>query len=208
MARKRKKKDFTVDRFEIRLSGSGGQGLITAGVILAEAISVGDGKNAVNTQSYGPEARGGRTRCDVVFSNGDIYYPEATELDLLLAVTQEAVDAYVPLLKDCGTLIIDTDVVQHKPTHPYVGAAFTNETIENLGSQVATNIVCLGFICQYTKIVTKKSLEKFVLDRFPKKFEDNNMKALKLGYRLAKSATPPDQIACEPDDIKTEIDRI
>ena len=80
------------DRYEVRLSGSGGQGLILAGVMLAEAVGVGDGKNAVQTQSYGPEARGGASRSDVVIAEGEIYYPKTMKLDLLLALTQEACD--------------------------------------------------------------------------------------------------------------------
>ena len=82
------------ERYEVRLSGSGGQGLILAGIILAEAVAIYDGKNAVQTQSYGPEARGGASKSDVVLSNIKIRYPKATKLDLLLALSQEAADKY------------------------------------------------------------------------------------------------------------------
>ena len=81
-------------RFEIRLSGAGGQGLILIGKILAEAAAIYDGKNATQSQSYGPEARGGASRSEVIISDGDIDYPKATNIDLLLAMTQEAVDKY------------------------------------------------------------------------------------------------------------------
>ena len=205
-----KKKDFGFleDRYEIRLSGSGGQGLITAGVILAEAISVGDGLNAVHTQSYGPEARGGRTRCDVIVSHNEIYFPEATKLDLLLALTQEAADAYFPLLKPDGLLLIDSDFVEQKPQRSFVEVPFVKKTKERLGSTVATNVVCLGFITQYTKIVSKKSIENFLVERFPNRFKKSNLKAVKLGYELAKQYAE-NNVGKGPDDsFETEIDRL
>ncbi len=205
--RKKKRVEFAEDRYEIRLSGSGGQGLITAGVILADAIAVGDGKNAAHTQSYGPEARGGRTRCDVIVSEDEIYFPEATNLDLLLALTQEAADAYAPLLKECGVLIVDEEAVKHKPNRPYVAAAFTKETVKMLGRAIATNIVALGFIAQYTGIVSKKSLENSVVTQFPTKFAENNKKALKLGFDLAKNATLVGGFGACEDNYETELDR-
>ena len=88
------------DRYDMRLSGSGGQGLVFAGTILSEALGIYEGKNVSQTQSYGPEARGGASRSDIVFSSGDIYYPKALKLDLLLALTQEACDTYYLNLKD------------------------------------------------------------------------------------------------------------
>ncbi|RKY44545.1 MAG: 2-oxoacid:ferredoxin oxidoreductase subunit gamma, partial [Candidatus Neomarinimicrobiota bacterium] len=82
-------------RYELRLSGSGGQGLILIGKILAEAAAIYDGKNATQSQSYGPEARGGASRSEVIISDGEIDYPKAMKLDLLLALTQEACDLYI-----------------------------------------------------------------------------------------------------------------
>lgn len=204
-----KKNGFIEDRYEIRLSGSGGQGLITAGVILAEAISVGDGKNAVHTQSYGPEARGGMARCDVIVSTEEIYFPEATKLDLLLALTQKSSDEYIKLLKDKGILIIDTNYVKHKPERPFVAVPFVEATREKLGSVVATNVVCLGFITQYTRIVSKKSMELFLAGRFPKKFEESNLKALRLGYELAKEVETGGGLDLKVEEsYETEIDRL
>ncbi|HHS51141.1 MAG TPA: 2-oxoacid:ferredoxin oxidoreductase subunit gamma [candidate division Zixibacteria bacterium] len=202
-------KAFLEDRYEIRLSGSGGQGMITAGVILAEAISVGDNKNAVHTQSYGPEARGGMARCDVVVSSNEIYFPEATELDLLLALTQESVDAYTHLLKPGGVLIVDSDFVKHKPDREYIEVPFVETTREKLGATIATNVVCLGFIAQHTKIVTKKSLESVLVERFPTKFEASNLKAIKLGYDLAKLIATNGNISGQLEEsLETEIDRL
>jgi len=199
--------EFKEDRYEIRLSGAGGQGLITAGVILADAIAVGDARNAAQTQSYGPEARGGHTRCDVIVSDGEISFPEAIELDLLLSLTQDAVDVYIPLLKTCGLLIIDADAVKRKPDRAYVEASFTQAAKETLGSTIATNIVSLGFISEYNHIVSKKSLEAAVVSNFPEKFAKKNLDALKLGYSLAKEAKRQSHSNTCVDDFATEIDR-
>lgn len=195
------------ERYEVRLSGSGGQGLITAGVILAEAVAVGDGRNSAHTQSYGPEARGGRTRSDVVISDGEIYYPEATEVDLLLALTQEAADSYIPLLKEDGILIIDEDVFERKPYRSHIAVPFTRITREKLGSSIATNVVSLAFIAQYTGIVSKESLEKSVYGHFPELFAQKNKKALELGYNLGRKASVSREEECIGEALETEIDR-
>ncbi len=83
-----------MERYEIRLSGTGGQGLIFAGIILAEAAGIHDGKYVCQTQSYGPEARGGASKAEVVISDREIDYPEAIKPDLLLAMSQKSCDAY------------------------------------------------------------------------------------------------------------------
>src|SRR3990167_4058256 len=102
-------------QYEIRLSGSGGQGLILGGVILGEAAAIYDGKKAVQSQSYGPEARGGASKSDVIISNEEIDYPKATAIDTLLSLTQEACNKYVVDLKQGGTLIVDSDIVKNIP---------------------------------------------------------------------------------------------
>jgi len=176
------------DRFEIRLSGSGGQGLISAGMLLAEAISIGDKRNAVQTQSYGPEARGGATRCDVVVSSHEIYYPECTSFDILVALTQEASDKYSLGVKAGGLLIVDKNAVDVvggdiKPHR----IPFIHSAKEKLGNELPANIVALGFIAEYTGIVTKKSLENSIRERFEgSRYLNMNVKAVKIGYELAK----------------------
>jgi 2-oxoglutarate ferredoxin oxidoreductase subunit gamma len=109
------KKSDSNDRYEIRLSGSGGQGLVLAGVMLAEAVGVYEGKNVAQTQSYGPEARGGSSRSDITISTGEIYYPKTSKLDLLLCLTQDSCDKYYHNLKEDGVLIIDSDIVRQPP---------------------------------------------------------------------------------------------
>ena len=102
-------------RYELRFSGAGGQGLITAGIILAEAASIIEGKSAVQSQSYGPEARGGASKSEVIISDGPIDYPKATIVDACLAMTQEAADKYANGIKPGGLLLLDADFVKNEP---------------------------------------------------------------------------------------------
>ncbi|MGE4561131.1 MAG: 2-oxoacid:acceptor oxidoreductase family protein, partial [Desulfobulbus sp.] len=104
-------------RYEMRFSGSGGQGLITAAVIFAEAVGVHDGKYVCQTQSYGPEARGGKSKAEVVISDTPIDYPKARRLDLLLAMNQAACDAYYRDLNPDGLLVVDSSLVEQYPTN-------------------------------------------------------------------------------------------
>ncbi len=174
------------DRFEVRLSGSGGQGLILAGVMLAEAVGTGDGKNVVQTQSYGPEARGGASRSDVVISEGEIYYPKTMKLDLLLALTQESCDKYFRDLKEDGVLVVDSNMVTQVPTKKYFSFPFMRLAREEIGHVMVANVIALGAIAELTDIVTRESLKKVVVRRAPRGTEDKNQKALDLGISVAK----------------------
>jgi 2-oxoglutarate ferredoxin oxidoreductase subunit gamma len=176
------------DRFEIRLSGSGGQGLILAGVILATAIGVGDGKNVVQTQSYGPEARGGASRADLVISDSEIYYPKSMSLDMLLALTQEACNTYYPHMKENGILVVDSHLVTQLPTKNYYGFPFVQLAREKIGNVIMANVVALGAITELTGIVSKESIKKAVLNRAPRGTEEKNKKALELGFSIARKA--------------------
>jgi len=173
------------DRFEIRLSGSGGQGMIFGSVVLCEAVGHTGNMNVVQSQSYGPEARGGASKADVVISKEEIYYPKAMKLDLLLAMTQEALDKYYPDLKEGGTLIVDTTLVTEIPTDDYYGLPFTRLAREEAGHIMVANVVALGAICALTGIVPKDKLTEAVLGRAPKGTEDRNRKAIDIGYEEA-----------------------
>lgn len=174
------------DRYDIRLSGSGGQGLVFAGMILAEALGIYEGKNVSQTQSYGPEARGGASRSDIVFSSGDIYYPKALKLDLLLALTQESCDTYYLNLKDDGMLLADSDLVDQLPAREIIALPFTRTARENLGTPVAANIIALGAIVSLTKIVSKESIIEAIKSKSPKAMLDLNLRAVELGFDLAR----------------------
>ncbi|KPJ64939.1 2-oxoglutarate ferredoxin oxidoreductase subunit gamma [candidate division WOR-1 bacterium DG_54_3] len=183
---KAKKKIETDDRFEIRLSGSGGQGMVFAGMILAEAIGINDGKNVVQTQSYGPEARGGTSRSDVVVSSKDIYYPKPIKLDLLLCLTQESCDTYHQALKEDGLLIVDSDLVSQLPACEVHAFSFTQLARGRIGTPMVANVIALGTIAGLTKIVSKRGLSEAVQRRAPKGTEEKNLKALEMGFELAR----------------------
>ncbi|MBU8933370.1 MAG: 2-oxoacid:acceptor oxidoreductase family protein [candidate division Zixibacteria bacterium] len=173
------------DRFEMRLSGSGGQGMIFASVVLSKAIGIGSTKNVVQSQSYGPEARGGASKADVVVSDNEIYYPKAMKLDLLLAMTQEALDKYYPDLKEGGTLIIDSSMIDDVPTDKYYALEFTRIARKDVGHIMVANVVALGAIAAITGLVSKERLVETVLERAPKGTEDKNRKAVDIGYEEA-----------------------
>ncbi|MDF1553111.1 MAG: 2-oxoacid:acceptor oxidoreductase family protein [Deferrisomatales bacterium] len=175
-------------RIEIRLAGSGGQGLITAGVILAEAAALHEGRNAVQTQSYGPEARGGASKAEVIISDGPIHFPKAQRLDVLLAMTQEASDLYYHDLKYEGILLIDSDLVTSPPTSAALGVPITRMVRDELGRELFANIAALGVLVGATGVVGEKALQAALLARVPKGTEAVNKKAFALGLKAGRAA--------------------
>ncbi len=173
-------------RYEVRLSGSGGQGLVLGGVILAEAVALFEGINAVQTQSYGPEARGGASKSEVIISDGDIDYPKATQIDLLLCLTQEACDKYSVDLKEGGILIADSRMVTKLPEGNFkiYHLPIIDTAKEKVGKVFVANIVALGAIAGLLDSVSLENVEKAVLRRVPKGTENLNRRALTLGNEL------------------------
>ena len=174
---------FSTDRFEMRLSGSGGQGMIFASVILSKAIGTGDhAKNVCQSQSYGPEARGGASKSDVVVSSEEIYYPKAMKLDLLLAMTQESLDKYLPDLKEDGMLIVDSSLVSEYPKERAYALEFTRMARNDVGQIMVANVIALGAIGALTGLVSKEKLTEVVLQHAPKGTEEKNRKAVTMGW--------------------------
>jgi 2-oxoglutarate ferredoxin oxidoreductase subunit gamma len=177
-----------IDRYEIRLAGAGGQGLILAGIILAEAVAIYDGRNAIQTQSYGPEARGGASRAEVIISDGPIHYPKVMHADVLLALSQEACDKYFFDLKPDGILIVDSGHVERLPSSQALRLPIMQMAVEATGRPLTANMVALGFISGLTQIVSRPSLEKAVTARVPKGTAEANLKALAAGWDAAEGA--------------------
>jgi len=177
------------ERFEIRLSGSGGQGLVLGGVILAEALGVYEGKNVTQTQSYGPEARGGASRSDVVVSDGEIYYPKATEPDLLLCLTQESCDQYYHNLKEDGILVVDSDKVRQLPTTKAYSMPFIKTAKEKVGTAVVANVISIAAVAGITRVCKKESILSAVLARAPRGTEEKNRLACEIGYDMGMKAS-------------------
>ena len=178
-----------MSRFEICLAGHGGQGMVLAGKILGEALALYSDKNVVQTQSYGPESRGGASRAEIVISDEPIYYPKVTKLDLLLALSQESVNKYAANLKENGILIIDPFGVKDLPTGKLkiYSVPIMQISKDELGKVVFGNIIALGAIATLTNIIAPESLEKSVLANVPAKFKDDNKKAFAIGLRLGQS---------------------
>jgi 2-oxoglutarate ferredoxin oxidoreductase subunit gamma len=185
-------------RYEIRLAGSGGQGLILAGIILAEAAGVYDGKFVCQTQSYGPEARGGASKAEVVISDSPIDYPKAIQPDVLLALNQKSLEAFSSDLKPGGLLLVDADLVKEAPASRVLALPFTRIARE-LGRVMAANIVALGALAQLTGAVSLQSLEAAVLARVPKGTEDLNRQALAAGVAAAKAGVTV-SVPVEPEE--------
>lgn len=177
-----------MEKYEVRLSGSGGQGLLLAGIILAEG-AINDGKNAVQTQSYGPEARGGASKSEVIISSEVIDFPKVINCDILLALTQKSYEQYNEGLKDNGILIIDSSVnIGSVGNKKVFSVPILSAAANDLGKPMVTNIVALGAIVELTGLISKESLESAVLARVPKGTEELNKKALTIGYEIAKKS--------------------
>lgn len=177
-------------RYEVRLSGEGGQGIVLAGVILAEAAAIYDGKNATQTQVYGPESRGGASKAEVIISDEEIDYPKAMSVDLLLALTQAAADKYGAEVRPGGIVIVDSTKVASPPPGPFAvhRLPIIETAKEAVGKVMVANIVSLGSIVGLSKVVSRSAIERAILARVPKGTEDLNRRALEAGFALVGAA--------------------
>jgi 2-oxoglutarate ferredoxin oxidoreductase subunit gamma len=177
-----------IKRYEARLSGSGGQGLVTAGMILAYAAIL-DGKNAVQTQVYGPESRGGSCRSEVIIADEEIDYPQVTIPDLCLVMSQESYDRFGSDLKPGGVLIVDNTMIKEKEDLgndiKVYSKPITELTKKELGKIVVATMVALTLTNEMVSLVEPEHLLKAILSRVPEKFADLNKEAFGLGIKLA-----------------------
>jgi len=171
---------------EIRLSGSGGQGIILAGQVLAEA-ALRSGWHVVQTQDYGPEARGGSSKAEVILSDVPVDYPMVTVADVLLAMNQESCDRYLAGVKPGGTVIVDSTNVDHTPPTPtrLLSLPLTATARDQLGRDMYANMVALGALSSLIKEISLPDAEAALLDRVPKASVEVNRKAFWLGVQLA-----------------------
>ncbi|NLE46557.1 MAG: 2-oxoacid:ferredoxin oxidoreductase subunit gamma [Chloroflexi bacterium] len=171
-------------RCEVRLAGTGGQGVILAGILLAEA-AVRDGLNVTQTQSYGPEARGGASRAEVVISSDEIDYPKVLQPDITLCMSQEACDRYGERIDRSGVLIVDSDFVSRAPTTRAVRVPLTSVARDVAGRNLMANVVGIGLIVALTGVVSRQALEEAVRARSPKGTTELNLRALAAGFEAA-----------------------
>jgi len=174
-------------RVEVRICGLGGQGVVLAGEILGRAAVYG-GKHAVQTQSYGAEARGSAAKSEVIISDETIGFPIVRKCDILVAMSQGALDKHLKDLKEDGFLLVDRDMVQQVPSVKAkvfkIPATKTAET--ELKSSIYANVVMLGALTTITGIVSKEAVEKAIIDSVSEEAKETNLNGLKKGFELAK----------------------
>ncbi len=177
-----------MERNRFVLSGSGGQGVITMAILLAEAAAIHEGLVAVQSQSYGPEARGGATRSDVIIAESEILFPKVLQPNVLVALTQEACTKYLPLIRPGGMCLFDSDLVEPstRVDAQRIGLPMYRSIKEKLGKTQAFNICVLGALTTLTGSVSIGAIEKVLESRFAAAHHEANRTALYLGEELAK----------------------
>lgn len=180
-----------VSRYEVRIGGFGGQGIVTMAVVMGETLSLIDKKFVVQTQSYGPEARGGASKSELVISDEEIDYPKVQEPDVFVAMSRAAYLEYIAGLKENGILIIDEDLVEIEGDLPEGVKIYripaTRIADKEIGNKQATNVVMLGAFSVLTDVLSAEGLKKRIEERWPR-FVKSNMLALELGMKAGREA--------------------
>jgi 2-oxoglutarate ferredoxin oxidoreductase subunit gamma len=173
---------------EIRIAGFGGQGIVLAGNILGKAASLYEGRNAVFTQSYGPEARGGSCSADVIISSGSIYYPRVTEPQVLVLMSEDAKNTYGPGASQSCQILIDEDLVNLDDTlkSTEIHKIPATRIAEKLGRKIVANIVMLGFIAAVTGAISYDAMKEAILASIPPGTEKLNLQAFDSGYQYGQ----------------------
>ena len=174
---------------ELRFTGSGGQGVILATIILAEAAYE-DKLQTVQSQSYGPEARGGLCKAECIIDEKPITFTKVGLPTLLLSLTQASLDKYVEELQDDAVIVVDSAITvaeEIKAKHTVISIPIIESAVEVIKNPMAANIISLGAVNEACKLVSQKSLEEAVLNHIPKGTEELNLKALHLGAELVKA---------------------
>jgi 2-oxoglutarate ferredoxin oxidoreductase subunit gamma len=173
---------------EVCLAGAGGQGLQLGGMILASAVALYEGRHVIVTSSYGPEARGGASKTELIISEGEIIYPKPTSTDLVLVMSSAAACKYTVGIKDEAVLIADSTYVLQPPRKDCISLPISRTAALEFGTPLVANIIALGTICGITGIVKEESLKKAVAARVPKRTIDLNLMALAKGVELGREA--------------------
>ncbi len=177
-----------MERCRLVFSGSGGQGVITAAIILAEAAVLHEGLVATQSQSYGPEARGGATRSDVIISESEIYFPKVTQPNVLVCLTQEAYNKFYTITRPGGILIVDNHYVTTSKKVDAIQRELPiyERVMKEIGKPIVLNICMLGAVIGITRLVKPESIMKTLRSRINPEFLDINQKALDIGMAMVK----------------------
>ena len=176
-------------RVEVRFAGFGGQGIIKSGIILAAAACIHSRKNAVQTQSYGPESRGGACKSEVVISEEEIDFPKVVEPDVLVVMSQHAYNEYAEDVKTGGIIIVDLDMVpgQRDLKDINVFNVPATKMAEELGRKIIANIVMIGALVAITNLLDEDAVKESIKQNIPKGTEELNLAAFERGYEYGKT---------------------
>ncbi len=179
-----------MERSRLVLSGSGGQGVITAAIILSEAAVIYENMNATQSQSYGAAARGGATRSDIILSNSEINFPKVVQPNILVCLTQESYDTFSQLIRPGGTLLVDSKYVEtkRKVDAKHISLPMYEKVMEEIGKPIVFNICMLGALIGVSKIIKPESIMKVLETKIPKDFLQMNQKALDLGLKMGEES--------------------
>lgn len=170
----------------VRLSGTGGQGLLLAGRVLAEAAAIFDGLNVVQSNSYGPEARGGASRSEVVISPGEVDDLRRRTFDVLVCLSQKACDSYYSSLVPDGLLILDSTNVTVVPTSRAIEVPMTRMAVEECGNVMVTNMISLGVLCGCSDLITFQALRAAIESTVRSDLVSMNVKAIEMGFAAGR----------------------
>jgi 2-oxoglutarate ferredoxin oxidoreductase subunit gamma len=173
-------------RTEVRFSGFGGQGIILAAVILGRAAVMYDNKYAVQTQVYGPEARGGASMSSVIIDDEPVLFPKVTDPDIYVIMSQEGFEKYGVEARADSIMLVDSSLVRSRPSCRCIEVPATREARETLGRDIVANIIMLGALVAATGVVSREAIEKAILDSVPKGTESLNLNAMKRGFELVE----------------------
>ncbi len=173
-------------RHEVRFSGFGGQGIILSAVIIGRAAVMYDNKFAVQTQVYGPEARGGASMSAVIIDDEPILFPKVTVPDIYVIMSQEGFEKYGASAPEGAVMILDSTLVHSRPACTCIEVPATKEAREKLGRDIVANIVMLGALVAATHVVSETAIERAILDSVPKGTEKLNQSAMARGFELIK----------------------
>ena len=175
-------------RVEVRFAGFGGQGIIKSGIIVAAGACIHGERNAVQTQSYGPESRGGACKSEVVISESEIDFPKVIEPDVLVVMSQHAYNDYAEDLKAGGIIILDPDMIPREKDLKNVMTFHVPATkiAEDLGRKIMANIVMLGAFTAITETVDKEAIRESIKENVPNGTEEMNLKAFEKGFEYGE----------------------
>ncbi len=177
-----------MQRSRLVFSGSGGQGVITAAIILAKAAAIYEDRHAIQSQSYGAAARGGATRSDIIIDDSKIYFPKVIQPNILVSLTQESYNKFSPIIRPGGLLLVDSKYVtiEKKVDAKHITLPMYETVLEEIGKPIVFNICMLGTLIGISELIRPESIMKVLETTIPKDFMEMNRKALEIGMKMGQ----------------------